>query len=839
MRDIKDPAMQRIARVILVMGLYACSAEIALAQEQAPVEAAAAPAATPESAATNSDLDTLLTGVDTDAAKQPAEPLPQAAEPSATSAASTPTEAQPAATEASAAQLPLIPVADPAPKKPKPKVEKGAPQQIEEIVVTATKREESLREIPASIAALKGEDLERNGARGVEDIAKLVPGVNFSDDSVNASKVTIRGISATTLGNPTTGVLFGDVSFNDAYLPRVTLDPNPFDMQTIEVLKGPQGTLFGSAALNGAVRYVPQPAKFGVFETRWFAQYTSISQGGSAPTFGAAVNLPWGDDLALRVMAFKRKSPGWIDNTATGEVDINHVGQEGARGIIGWRPAEDFNVRLTYVWQQTNVNDTGFADGTDGTLTRKSTSKPSPIDSQYRLGDLVLRYAFDDMDLISDTAWVGKRAHKAIDASTDLTGSTTPYVLLDDTSHSTTYSQELRLISTNTESPWRWVTGVVGSSQDLHFTPAYSTPAGTGLDLQSLLASLGFPNDGSVVTNGDSVNLLRVATQSQIKELALFGDITRRIGESLELSIGGRLYRSNSDGLVVQDGALVVVEGSPKVVNQAVIKKSGFNPKASALWHITDDMLIYTAASKGFRGGGLQPGFTTPLSAKQAPKRFQSDTLWNYELGTRTQWLDNTLHIDVTGFHIDWNHPQTLLTDSAVHLPYLDNVGRVKSTGVEAAVQWLPEWVPGLALNLSGAEIRTNTAEAFVGQTGANIPKGTQFPYAARWQTSTNLAYQHEFGNWRAGTGVTHSYLSGAYVDLEKTLPIFNYQQWDAQLNLANTEIHWLPEITLTVSNLTDERGVANSIVGGVAIRVEKTTYIQPRAVMLRLSGSF
>ena len=838
MQNIKGLPMRGIARVLLGMSVYSCSVEIALAQEQAPAEPTTMQAAAPESSS-NADLDALLTGANTDNAKPLAETTPQAVEPAVTNAAAPPTEAQPSTAQAAAAELPLIPVTDPSPKKAKPKTDKGAPQQIEEIVVTATKREESLREIPASIAALKGEDLERNGARGVEDIARLVPGVNFSDDSVNASKVTIRGISATTLGNPTTGVLFGDVSFNDAYLPRVTLDPNPFDMQTIEVLKGPQGTLFGSAALNGAVRYVPQPPKFGVFETRWFAQYTSISQGGAAPTYGAAVNLPWGDDLALRLMAFRRKSPGWIDNTATHEDDINRVGQEGARGILGWRPAEDFNVRLTYVWQQTNVNDTGFADGTDGKLTRASTSKPSPIDSQYRLGDLVLRYSFDDMDLVSDTAWVSKRAHKAIDASTDLTGSTTPYVLLDDKSYSTTYSQELRLISTDTGSPWRWVTGAVVSRQDLHFTPAYSTPLVPGLDLGSVLATVGLPNDGSIIANGDSVNLLRVATQSQIKDLALFGDITRRIGESVELSIGGRLYRSNSDGLVVQDGALVVVEGSPKVVNQAVIKNSGFNPKASALWHITDDLLLYTAASKGFRGGGLQPGFTTPLSAKQAPKRFQADTLWNYEVGTRTQWLDNTLHVDVTGFYIDWNHPQTLLTDSAVHLPYLDNVGRVKSTGVEAAVQWLPEWVPGLALNLSGAEIRTVTAEAFVGQTGANIPKGTPFPYAARWQTSTNLAYQREFGNWRAGAGVTHSYLSGAYVDLEKTLPIFDYQQWDAQLNLANTEIHWLPEMTFTVSNLTDERGVANSIVGGVAIRVEKSTYIQPRALMLRLSGNF
>jgi iron complex outermembrane receptor protein len=734
--------------------------------------------------------------------------------------------------------LPTIALPPDAPDAPAPQ-RTNAPQQIEEVIVSATKRDQALREIPASITALKGDNLERSGVRGVEDIARLVPGVTFSDDTINASKVTIRGISTTTLGNPTTGVLFGDVAFTDAYLPRVTLDPNPFDMQTVEVLKGPQGTLFGSAALNGAVRYVPQPPKFGEYETRWFAQYNMVDHGDAAPSYGAAINLPFGDELAFRGMAFKRNAPGWIDNTRTGEHDINSLDQQGARGLLAWRPGDAWDVRFSYVWQQTNVHDSPISDGQDGSLTRSSTTRPSTADSQYRLADLVLRYSFDSMDLVSDSAWVGKSAHKQSDVSTDLTGGTTPYVLLDDLSDTQTYSQELRLVSTDNSSPWRWVTGVFGSRQDLNFVPFYTTPLIPGLDLASQLAALGLTGNGAVVSD-TGINILRVQTDAKVEELALFGDLTRRLfDDAVELSVGGRLYRTQSDGHVVQDGALVLTKGQAQVVNDGTITDQGFNPKASALWHIDNDVNVYAAISKGFRTGGLQPGFTTPLSAKQAPDRFKSDTLWNYEIGTRTQWLDRTLQIDATAFYIDWKDPQTLLGDSVVHLPYLDNVGRVKSTGVEAATQWLPRWLPGLSIAASGAWIRTETAEAFEGQTGAMIPKGTPFPYTARWQTATTVAYTRQFDDWKAGTSVTHSYLSGGHADLEQTLPLFGYQQWDLQFNLANPSIVWLPEASVTLSNLTDERGIANASEGGLLVRVQKSTYIQPRALLLRLSGSF
>ncbi len=144
------------------------------------------------------------------------------------------------------------------PEKPAPAEKADTSTSLETVVVTATKRRANPRDLPATIDAVRGDDIEQRGYQSQEDFLKLVPGVTFYNDNITANRITIRGIGADLVTSNTTGVFLGDVPFEDPTLPRVTLDPNPFDLERIEILKGPQGTLFGGSALNGAVRYVPQ-----------------------------------------------------------------------------------------------------------------------------------------------------------------------------------------------------------------------------------------------------------------------------------------------------------------------------------------------------------------------------------------------------------------------------------------------------------------------------------------------------------------------------------------------------------------------------------------------------
>jgi iron complex outermembrane receptor protein len=750
-------------------------------------------------------------------------------------------QAQLADEAAASAELATIPVQ---PSEPAPEDIEGRAQpadQLEEVIVTSTKRTKALRDIPASITAMAGDDLERRGAQGAEDIVKLVPGVNITAAGDSAARVTIRGISAEAGTNPTTGVLFGDVSFTDAYLPRVTLDPNPFDLQSVEVLKGPQGTLFGAGALNGAIRYVPEPPNFSERQLKYFLQYTQLSEGGGAPIYGAAVNLPFGadDDLALRLVGFERRSPGYIDDLQSGKKDVNEFDQSGLRGILGWRPGDAWKLTLTYAQQQGDLADTAVADNPDGQLSHDNRPRPSPSHTDYDLLDLCIRYDFGAAEAVSQSAYIRKRAHNFFDASSRLPGNgQLPLFAQADDSHSETYSQELRLVSHDAaDDRWQWVAGAFGSRQNVDYD--LRTPVGAlELPVAAQIALLDqlLPGIGGLIGSDGEPSLATISTAVTVDELALFGELTRRFGRDWELTVGGRLYRTSSGGTAHQSGALLLAStGELDHVVQGTVKGQGFNPKLSLLWHASDAVLAYAAVSRGFRVGGVQPGYTTALSQQQAPDFFKSDTIWNYEAGLRSEWLQRTLRFDLTTFYEQWRNPQVLQVDSSAFSSYFDNAGGVRSQGVETSLQYLFP-LHGLSLNAAVAYTDTQTTKPFTTSDGSVAEPGSAWPFAPHWQTATTLSYQRGFDTWMAGASVTHLYLGTASSDLAQQLDVFGYQQWNLQASFTSTTLAWLPELTFNIDNLLDERGVSHTYVGNTYTDV---TYIRPRAYILRLGGRF
>lgn len=756
-------------------------------------------------------------------------------------ASATPETTPPPAEQNRPAPLPTIPVQVSEKAEPLPAPQKDAQAtQLENIVVTSTKRAKSVREIPASIDALRGEDLERQGVQNVEDIARLVPGVNVTQPGDNAQRITIRGIAGQPSTNATTGVLFGDISFTDAYLPRVNLDPNPFDLRSVEVLKGPQGTLFGAGALNGAIRYVPQPPVLGQWETKYFVQYTKLSEGGLDPIFGAALNMPIGrdDHTALRLVGIHRKSPGWIDNLQTGVKDANVVDQNGVRAILGWAPGDGWSSQFTYAWQDTSSPDTTVADNANGNLVAANRPRGSPSHNVYHFGDLRLSYDFSWARFISETGYIHKSAENFFDATSrapEVSGVSQPIIAQVDWSYSNTLSQEFRLQSLDDPNAnWQWATGIFGWHQHLlyHLDLPVETagiPLFPGVDLLGLTTADGKLSAATLQTN------------ATVREYAYFFDVTRRLWSDWELSFGGRLYRTTSGGRADQEAALLVaVNQQPDKTIVGTLHEQGFNPKASLLWRATHDILTYVAASKGFRVGGVQPGYN-PFG-NPPPDFFKSDTLWNYEAGLRTQWLHNTLHFDVTGYFVQWKNPQTFqLAPSGVGT-YLDNVGGAKGRGVEAAFQYRAPF--GLLLNLAGAWNDTVTTKPFISAESnatqtVTVPPGTQWPFAPHWQTNTSIVQLLPIGNWIGSLGVSHLYLSRARNNLSNSqnFYVFGFQQWDAQIGLSNPAIRWLPELSLVGNNLTDVRGITNYWTNNSY--VTDVTYIRPRAVTLRLSGHF
>ncbi|MDP9141222.1 MAG: TonB-dependent receptor, partial [Pseudomonadota bacterium] len=516
----------------------------------------------------------------------------------------------------------------------------GAPMQLEEIVVTATKRAASPRELPSSISAVRGQDLEKIGAQGQEDFLKQVPGVTFVNDQITPNRITIRGIGADLNTSNTTGVFLGDVPFEDPTLPRLTLDPNPFDLARVEVLKGPQGTLFGGSALNGAVRYIPEDPSLAGWEGKVYMQVENVFEGGLGTSYGAAVNVPLGDTFALRVVGFDRHSAGWVDDLGRDLEDVNELDQQGGRVTSLWQPNESWKISAMVVAQQTDVADSSITDNRDGNLSRSNTPAASPVSSKYDLETLGIQYSFDSFDVQSQTSRAAKTFNGRVDASRiGNIPNPPPLVTIYNDNESEALMQELRFTSNDGAHPdWKWLGGVfyrkvlmrevsdiLASNQQLPIPPA----------LLDALAGL-IPGFNGIITEDGRINTARgEADPIDVREAALFGEVTSTFWDAFEVTLGLRAFRNTSDSRVVFSGVLAANLSEPTIerVVEGRIVESGINPKLALKYTFNEHVAIYAAASRGFRFGGAQVLVGTLTS--QAPDFYKLDTLWAYEAGLR------------------------------------------------------------------------------------------------------------------------------------------------------------------------------------------------------------
>ena len=793
------------------------SASVAQAQESAPAE----------------DIDFL----DALIAEEPA-PAAAAQEPA-------PAPAEPATASPESAELDVIPVntkeAEPPQNLSEPR---RPPAQLEEIVVTATKRAEPLREIPATINVLSGKDLEREGIQSIDQIVTMVPGVNLTDEGSGgqAKRITIRGVSTGLGVNPTAGTLFGDIPFSDPFAPKVQLDPNPFDMATVEVLKGPQGTLFGGTGLNGLIRYVPEPAKVDEFELKYFSQLNAYpGSGGEGWSYGAAVNVPFADNTAaVRVMGFHRDSPGYTDDRYNDKSDINTLQQYGYRAMLTWLPAEQWKVSLAAAIQHTTEDDISYTDNYDGDLSHGDSPRPSPGESSYKLGSLNIERSFEWGDLVSQTSYFEKRFDIFLEASRAL-GGVLPLLAGSNANRSDGMTQELRAVSAPGDSPWRWLAGAFYYKTNLY--DCSDIGAATGLPtlpirtpgfLEGLLPN---PCPENVQRLRGTLNIASLIGEVELEEQAVFGEVTRELGESWEATLGARAYRIESVGAVTTAGVIYSSQNNfMKVTRARGLGEDGISPKASIVFSPTDDLRAYLTASRGFRFGGPQLAASTPTS--DVPEVYKSDSLWSYELGLRTDWFDRSLRIDLSAYHLDWKDPQVFQLDRVATLNFIDNVGGAEGNGVELALRYMPPFLPGLSIDAAAAWNRTVTTEPFESVEGGTISAGSPWPLSPRWQTATTLTYVQPIRDWQAGASLRHVYMGEACNTIECTAQVFGYRTFDLNLFTGPTGESYWPQLSLSLNNLTDERGYS-SITTNPTPANDTITYIAPRAVVLRLSGSF
>jgi len=634
-----------------------------------------------------------------------------------------------------------------------------------EVVVTAQRREENINRVPISIAAFSQTDLNQRDLKNIGDIASITPGVDFRGVGYE-NWITIRGISQNAgggvagLGPATTAIYVDDAPiqarYGNAAVP--TAVPNVFDIDHIEVLRGPQGTLFGASAEGGAIRIISrQPS---LTEDSGFARAegSQIDGGGINSEVGAAFGGPIVQDkLGFRVSAWSRHDGGFVENRSgiVGGLDASNVNKAetySARAALLWKPTSALSVEAAIYYQKRDQNSADLFNATagnpgDGQFV-STRGLIQPINDSFYTPSLKLVFDLGWAQLTSLTSNLHRSDAQGYDYTTVLPpafGFPVPTTMDDaePTVVGTTqsnFTQEIRLQSPNATDRFRWTAGLYYSNLHQHDFETVAAPnfgnevfANTGKTIEQFLGEGLVGGVYSYISDqyfGD-------------KEKAVFANAEFDINSHFSLIGGLRYEQQDSTYLTVSDGPLV---GGPSV-EASIASSHVVAPKAGVNWKIDDQTLVYFSAAKGYRPGGVNipvhlttDACTSQLNALGNPDSYKPDTLWSYELGVKSTMLDRRLAIEASVYHIKWSQ-----IISAIHVPacathVASNLGDAVSDGFDLSLKALitPNWTTGLYVGYTNAHYSSDTA--IFGETLSR--SGQAISDVSPWNVTAELGYQ-------------------------------------------------------------------------------------------------
>jgi outer membrane receptor protein involved in Fe transport len=699
---------------------------------------------------------------------------------------------------------------------------------LQEVVVTARKREEQLLDVPMPVAVLSADALTATNQTNIQDYYMQVPGVSFSPDFYGNFNLSIRGITTGGIASGNTvGVVIDDVPYAGTL---IGFDPG--DLNRIEVLRGPQGTLYGSAAMGGLVKFVTRDPSPDRFEGRLEASTETIYNANSLG-YGlrASLNLPVNESLAVRISGFTREVPGYLDNPILhiDGINVNHV--SGGHLALLWKPSENFSAKLSAFFQDTRAESTTdvttlefFQDfnGTPvvGNLKQAYIRGAGVTETLSQIYSAILDWKIGVVDLTSLTGYNVDDRRATIDVTSQV-GSLAPTTfpgfagtLFPASAIATHFSEEIRASAS------------FGSHVDGLLGLYYSNAEGNW-GPQAYLASN--PYTGAI--GGLGIFFRNAGWFPAQVEHAVFGNVTWHVTQKLDIQVGAREHyiKQNSPEQIYSGPWTPLFTGqeSPFYVSEYDIYSHAFTYLFTPSYRISPDQMIYMRLASGFRPGGVNLPETTGV-----PPTFAPDKTLNYELGLKGDYLNHRLSIDSSIYYIDWNGLQTVLaTNNGTGLTYTANAGGAKSQGLELSA----EARPVERLKISGWVVFSEAVmtKAFLGQ-GAAAP-GDRLPYSARF--SGNLAADGDFhlmGEVNGEAGVAVSYVGGredVFNTPRQYLP--PYAKTDLHVNA--TYRTWTT--TLYVNNLTNRYGL---ISGGLGNMLPfRFNYIQPRTVGLSVVKTF
>lgn len=669
---------------------------------------------------------------------------------------------------------------------------------LDDLVVTATKRPQAVREIPGSVSAYDEQALATLGANQMADYLTRTPGVVFNQSVPGNSTAILRGVATTTgiaQAQGTTGYFIDDVPLTDPFYSAGIPDIDTFDVDNITVLRGPQGTLFGSASLGGAINYQARRPDLSNFDVHARGSYDAVAHGGDGYGAEAMVNLPVvSDQFAVRAVGVDRQDAGFVDNLGTGRTDANRTTVRGGRVLATFAPSDHTHINYLFLQQTEATRDAGAVDPTVGPFD-KSTAVAEPFSYRTIIHNLRL-----DQDLgfatLTATATRHEKTFSSVQDYSGLAPSLAPVSFLEGgSSKGDTF--EARLASASGHR-LEYVVGAFYDSTDELVRDQLTSPVAT--------AAFGSPT------------LIDAPVKIRGRESALFGEATYHLNSTLKATLGGRLFRTQLSTDTVQDGPLA--GGHSETFGGS--KETGFSPKASISWQPRADQMVYALVSKGFRFGGpniaIDPNFAIP-------KQFKSDSLVNYEVGARTNWFERRLQLDGTLFYVDWSNLQVTQT-SPGGFTYTDNAGKARSMGLEASAAWRA--TDDLTFSGAATILDAKLLRDFASAQGM-VSSGARLPGASRWQVSETATYVFRDARFTPTVVLSHRYISSAPGELTPDPPRQGgYNLFD--LRVSGTIDHL--EITAFAENLGDARGVSTAM---TSVHGPVQYLVRPRTVGVTL----
>ncbi|QXQ06773.1 TonB-dependent receptor [Sphingosinicellaceae bacterium] len=697
---------------------------------------------------------------------------------------------------------------------------------LNEIVVTAQKRTQSLQDVPLSVAVVDAHAIDNLGAQNFTDLLTTVPGLSAYQNGPGRSQIIIRGVTSNSISEDepqtqeTVGLYLDETPIS---VSGFNPEDNLFDLERVEVLRGPQGTLYGAGAMSGAIRLVTRKPDLQAFGGKVEATGYAVAHGSPSYDVKGVVNVPLiTDKAALRVLAYRTDFGGYIDNTTTGEKDLNHVRSSGVRAALRLVPADDWTIDLSAFAQK-------MADGgrpiDEGNYTRAYRSpEGSNFKNQIYNGTIVKR--FDAFEVTSATSYlnVDLLNRRQLD-KTLATITTDLFSALADRTRVKDFTQEVRIASVG-DHPLTWIIGGYYNNRHRHYLNDFPVP-GIDAELGISSAAFGAPVDSLFYGNQDI----------RIKQGAIFGEATYTLGQ-FALTAGLRGFTWHQKYTLASAG---LFNGGSTSTGLRKSKESGVNPKFNATYKIDANNLVYVQAAKGFRFGGINDVIPANVCAAELatitrngdPTVYGPDHLWNYEIGNKSSFFDRKLTVNASAYVIKWSKIQTN-RDLDCGFGFRENAGKLTSKGFEFEASARP--VKGLTLSAgigytdSALDEDVINLQASKGDHAPYVPKFTftgsgeyAFPLSEKVEGFVWGNYQH------VGSRTTD------FSDLQsrfRDMGAYDVVNLRAGVRVGSTEA------SVFVKNLADSGGVVRAL-ASTPFDAEGVIRIQPRTAGVTVRTNF